>query len=81
MWEKTISIHSVLWGKLQRFPQMIEPYLSLLIIVILNYLNIKKNKIGKDNFRKKQKTNMWEKNIVAIHSNLRGKLQCFPHIL
>jgi len=63
MWEKTVSVHSVLWGKLQRFPQMIEPYLYLLIIVILNYLNIKKIKLTKKILEKKQKTNMWEKTL------------------
>jgi hypothetical protein len=28
-----------------------------------------------------EKKNYVRKNTVAIHSNLRGKLQCFPHIL
>jgi len=58
--------------------------LYLLVIAILNQLNILKNKINKDNFREKHnktKKNHVEKNIVAIHSNLRRKLQCFPHIL
>jgi len=38
----------------------------------------------KDNFREKHnktEKNHTGKNTVAIHSNLRGKLQCFPHIL
>ena len=74
MWGKTVSIHSVLR----------EKNLYLLVIVILNQLIIKKNKIDKDNFKKKhnkKEKNHVGKNIVAIHSNLLGKLQCFPHIL
>jgi len=84
MWEKTVSIHSILWGKLQCFSHMIYPYLYLLVILIFNQLNISKikliNKILEKNI-KKHKQNHMEKNTVAIHSNLRGKLQCFPHIL
>ena len=55
--------------------------LALLVIVILNQLNIKKIKLTKIILEKKQKKNYMGKNIVAIHSNLRGKLECFPHIL
>jgi uncharacterized protein YxeA len=43
--------------------------LILLVIVILNQLNIKKNKIDKDNSTKKIKK-QYEENTLAIHSNL-----------
>jgi hypothetical protein len=45
-------------------------------IVILNQLNIKKNKIDKDNFEKNHKKNikiMW-RNTVAIHNVLKKKI-------
>jgi hypothetical protein len=42
-------------------------------VVILNQLNIKNNKIDKDNFEKKIiKKIMWE-NTIAIHSVLKKK--------
>jgi hypothetical protein len=41
-------------------------------VVILNQLNIKNNKIDKDNFKKYHKKIMWE-NIIAIHSVLKKK--------
>jgi hypothetical protein len=43
-------------------------------VVILNQLNIKNNKINKDNFGKNHKKNMW-RNTVAIHSVLKNKLR------
>jgi hypothetical protein len=49
-------------------------------IVILNQLNIKNNKIDKDNFEKYHKKIMWG-NTVAIHSVLKKKttkLNCQP---
>jgi len=57
--------------------------LTLLVIIILNQLNIKKIKLTKIILEQniKNKKNYVGKNTVAIHSNLRGKLQCFPHIL
>jgi hypothetical protein len=39
-------------------------------VVILNQLNIKNNKIDKDNLKKNHKKIMWS-NIVAIHSVLK----------
>jgi len=51
--------------------------------------SILKNKVDKDNFMKKtkkwkKKLKNWKKtkknkNFVAIHSNMWGKLKCFPH--
>jgi hypothetical protein len=41
-------------------------------VVILNQLNIKKNKINKDNFKKIHKKNMWGM-IVAINNVLKKK--------
>jgi hypothetical protein len=41
---------------------------------ICNQLNIKNNKINKDNFEKNHKKNMW-RNTVAIHSVLKNKLR------
>jgi hypothetical protein len=41
-------------------------------VVILNQLNIKNNKIDKDNFEKNHKKIMW-RNTVAIHSVLKKK--------
>jgi len=41
-------------------------------VVILNQLNIKNNKIDKDNFEKNHKKIMWG-NTVAIHSVLKKK--------
>ena len=59
MWEKTVSIHSILWGKLQCFSHMIYPYLYLLVILIFNQLNISKikliNKILEKNIKKQEK--------------------------
>jgi hypothetical protein len=55
--------------------------LAFYLIVIPNHLNIKKIKLTKKILEKKQKINYVGKNTVAIYSNLRGKLQCFPHIL
>ena len=59
--------------------------LTLLVIIILNQLNIKKIKLTKiilcKNITKTEKKNHVGKNTMAIHSNLRGKLQCFSHIL
>ena len=55
--------------------------LTYYLIVIPNQLNIKKIKLTKIILEKNKKKNYVEKNTVAIHSNLRGKLQCFPHIL
>jgi hypothetical protein len=40
-------------------------------VVILNQLNIKNNKIDKDNFEKKKKIMWW--NTVAIHNVLKKK--------
>jgi hypothetical protein len=58
--------------------------LYLLIIAILNQLNIKKIKLTKiileKNITKTEKNHVG-KNTVAINSNFREKLQCFPHIL
>jgi len=54
--------------------------LAYYLIVIPNQLNIKKIKLTKI-ILEKTKKNYVRKNIVAIYSNLRGKLQCFPHIL
>jgi hypothetical protein len=54
--------------------------LAYYLIVILNQLNIKKIKLT-NIILEKNKKNYVGKNTVAIHSNLRGKLQCFPHIL
>jgi hypothetical protein len=41
-------------------------------VVILNQLNIKNNKINKDNFEKNHKKFMWG-NTIAIHSVLKKK--------
>ena len=41
-------------------------------VVILNQLNIKNNKINKDNFKKNHKKFMWG-NTIAIHSVLKKK--------
>jgi hypothetical protein len=47
--------------------------LSFILIIILNQVNIQKNKIDKDNFGKNHKKKiMWE-NTAAIHSVLRKK--------
>jgi len=54
-----------------------------------NQLNIKKNKIDKNNSgkniikktQKKLEKNHVGKNTMTIHNNLQGKLQCFSHIL
>ena len=42
-------------------------------VVILNQLNIKNNKINKDNFEKNHKKFMWG-NTIAIHSVLKKKI-------
>ena len=55
--------------------------LAYYLTVIPNQLNNKKIKLTKIILEKNKKKNYVEKNTVAIHSNLRGKLQCFPHIL
>jgi len=43
------------------------------IVIILNQLNIKNNKINKDNFEKKPYKKIMWRNIVAIHSVLKKK--------
>jgi hypothetical protein len=61
---------------------MVSPHdLVSLVIVFLNQLNIKKIKLIKIILEKKNIKKPCGKNTVAIHSNLRGKLQCFPLIL
>jgi hypothetical protein len=42
-------------------------------VVILNQLNIKNNKINKDNFEKNHKKKLMWKNIVAIYNVLKKK--------
>jgi len=55
-----------------------------LVIAILKQLNIKKIKLTNiilgENITKTEKNHVG-KNTVAINSNFRGKLHCFPHIL
>jgi len=55
-----------------------SPHDLALLVFTCNYnfqaAQYLKNKIDKDNFRKKNKKNHVGKNTVAIHSNLRGKL-------
>jgi len=48
--------------------------LSFILIIILNQVNIQKNKIDKDNFGKNHKKKiMWE-NTAAIHGVLKKKI-------
>jgi arginine decarboxylase-like protein len=42
-------------------------------VIILNQLNIKNNKINKDNLKKKTYKKIMWRNIVAIHSVLKKK--------
>ena len=54
---------------------MVSPHdLVSLVIVFLNQLNIKKIKLTKTILEKKNKKKLVGKNIVAIHSNLGGKV-------
>jgi hypothetical protein len=64
--------------------------LSFITKLNSNQLNIKKIKltkiilgknITKKKTQKKPEKNHVEKNTMSIHRNLRGKLQCFSHIL
>jgi hypothetical protein len=78
MWRNTVTINNVLKKKITKLN-----FHSALTCNCNSYqLNIKK-KLTKTILEKnkKNKKNYVRKNIVAIHSNLRGKLQCFPHIL
>jgi hypothetical protein len=42
-------------------------------VIILNQLNIKNNKINKDNFKKNHNKKNYMRNTVAIHSVLKKK--------
>jgi hypothetical protein len=47
--------------------------LSFILIIILNQVNIQKNKIDKDNFGKNHKKKIKWENTAAIHSVLKKK--------
>ena len=77
MWRNTVAINNVLKKKITKLN-----FHSTLTCNCNSYqLNIKKKLTKTILGKKKNKKNYVRKNIVAIHSNLRGKLQCFPHIL